>query len=328
MSGGTIAYHLRPNKAVDRHLFIDLLTRIHGYSPIHDHTYIGFGGPFLEDFRIIHSQFGIRSMVSLELSQEVYERQKFNKPLACIRCRNVSSGDFISEYNVDGNSIIWLDYAIPKQLRQQLDEFRALLPQLRHMDVVKITLNANLDTLGGQQQGMTREDLAESRLTKLRQRIDDFLPQDVSAAAMTRDGYPVLLYHTLERTFRSALAGSRAETFLPLTSFYYADSGHTMLTLTGIVLNASAQRGFIKKSRVSRWELALPKAGGPLPINVPSLSTRERLFVDRLLPKHKARTILRRLKFLCEDGEEETLKVLTSYALFYRHYPYFSRVFP
>ena len=43
-------YHQRPNKTVDRYLFVELLSKINRYRHIGDYSYIGLGGPSLEDF--------------------------------------------------------------------------------------------------------------------------------------------------------------------------------------------------------------------------------------------------------------------------------------
>ena len=66
MSGERVPYHLRPNKFVERALFVELLSHINAVHPIADYVYVGFGGPYLEDFKILHQHFGIKNMLSLE----------------------------------------------------------------------------------------------------------------------------------------------------------------------------------------------------------------------------------------------------------------------
>lgn len=46
------AYHLRPNKAVDRNLLMDAIGMLAGMDSDgpRGYTYHGFGGPYLEDF--------------------------------------------------------------------------------------------------------------------------------------------------------------------------------------------------------------------------------------------------------------------------------------
>ena len=59
MSGSSLPYRLRPNKAVDRELFLSLLMRLTPKLGLEKYHYVGLGGPFLEDFRLLHSRIGI-----------------------------------------------------------------------------------------------------------------------------------------------------------------------------------------------------------------------------------------------------------------------------
>jgi len=67
-SGSTIPYHLRQNKAVERVLFEEQLKLVSTWlesleaTPIEKYRYIGFGGPFLEDFKSIHRNLKIEDM--------------------------------------------------------------------------------------------------------------------------------------------------------------------------------------------------------------------------------------------------------------------------
>jgi len=65
MSGTSIPYHLRQNKAIDRYAFLELLSRIDRFCNITEYSYIGFGGHSLEDFKYVHSRFGINNMTSI-----------------------------------------------------------------------------------------------------------------------------------------------------------------------------------------------------------------------------------------------------------------------
>ena len=67
MSAGTSRhppYHLRPNKAIDRFLLVDLLRHV-PYEERKRYEYIGLGGPFLEDFKIMplpSHRHGVKSL--------------------------------------------------------------------------------------------------------------------------------------------------------------------------------------------------------------------------------------------------------------------------
>src|SRR5438128_1087470 len=81
MSGATLPYHLRPNKAVDRLLFVDLLARLDSAVSIADnYEYVGLGGFTMEEFRMIHERFYELPLKSLEENRQVERRARFNAP--------------------------------------------------------------------------------------------------------------------------------------------------------------------------------------------------------------------------------------------------------
>jgi hypothetical protein len=333
MSGAKVPYHMRQNKAVERQLFIDLLTRINRYRPISDYRYISFGGAYLEDFKLIHSHFGNRNLVSLENDSLAFARQKFNLPLSCIKALNIDSSAFIDEYNASNSSIIWLDFADPRRIREQILQFQALLPKLLHHDVLKITLNASPYALHSAQAGAdgrreTSDVVNQKRLKKLEHRIGEFLPQNVSADQMSVDQLPSVLCKALEFAANDALGGRRADGifFQPLTSFAYADSDHQMLTLTGIILNDIERKDFFRETQIRRWKLATPHWGSFQNIMVPALTAREKIFIDQLLPRQSSKAIHKKLKFEFENTPEKSQSVIDNYKKFYRYYPNFHKV--
>ena len=74
-AGSSLPYRLRPNKAVDRELFLSLLMRLAPKFALEKYHYVGLGGPFLEDFRMIHGRLGIAKMTCIETEEEVHKRQ-------------------------------------------------------------------------------------------------------------------------------------------------------------------------------------------------------------------------------------------------------------
>ena len=65
-AGSSLPYRLRPNKAVDRELFLSLLMRLAPKLALEKYHYVGLGGPFLEDFRLVHGRLGIAKMTCIE----------------------------------------------------------------------------------------------------------------------------------------------------------------------------------------------------------------------------------------------------------------------
>src|SRR5258706_3002347 len=230
MSGGTLAYHLRPNKAADRALFLELLAKVDGKLDLRRYTYVGMGGPFLEDFRQIHGHVGIHRMVSFESSREVYQRQRFNRPLSCIRCMHATSAEFIEQFPFDTPTVIWLDYTDGER-RSQLAEMQTVLAKLRARDILKLSMNASAATLGvgrvwdkdtGREINLDREILLERRFQKVKEVLGDFVPDDATASQMDDNGLSIVLCRAIVRAAAQALAGHESA-FIPLTAFQYAD---------------------------------------------------------------------------------------------------------
>ena len=110
-------YHLRPNKYVDRHLFLNALERLAPYLGIKDYRYVGFGSYLFDDFKLIHNKLNISTMISLECDLCEYKRAEYNVPFNCIRIINQTSTDFLSSNEWDDqNNIVWLDYTSPKKI--------------------------------------------------------------------------------------------------------------------------------------------------------------------------------------------------------------------
>ena len=79
MSGGSVPYHLRQNKTVERGVFLDFLLRLSRATAVNlrKYRYIGFAGPFAEDFKLVHAHLGISRFTSIEEDEDVVKRQKW-----------------------------------------------------------------------------------------------------------------------------------------------------------------------------------------------------------------------------------------------------------
>lgn len=324
-TGNSIPYQLRKNKIIDRYAFVELLELINRSNNISDYTYIGFGGHSLEDFKYLHYRFGITKMISLEQDKETWKRQKFNKPVSCIECLNESSKEFIQKFERENNTIVWLDYTSPKDLRSHLLEFQSLLTTLSANDIVKITLNANPSALNGNSNSTDKE----SRFEKLKSILGDLISATVTSDLMVHKEYPKALFLTLKRAAKLSLS-SFPIYFQPLTCFAY-DDGQQMLSVTGILLEKGKEvdntKNFLSNSGILDWKLSeIIWRDKPTIINVPDLTIKERLLVDSLLPDHPIEKIQEELGFLFSSKTEESLKMLEVYAFFYRQAPHFSRI--
>jgi hypothetical protein len=321
--GGSIPYHLRQNKAIDRNLFTDLLSRIGRYKNISDYTYYGFGGPYMEDFKHLHGALRLQDMVSIEREREVVKRQRFNQPLACVRILEGASGDFIARFDPETPSVVWLDYTEPKDIGIQLVELQQLVSKLNPYDVVKITLNAAASALGEPKEA--DKDLKEYRLEVARERIGGFLPAHAGNDDVTGKNYPGLLLQAIHLAEHKGMEGRRAWMLQPLSAFTYAD-GQPMVTATAIVLPKSDIDAFFSHTRLKHWPYVSVDWSAPRSISVPDLSLRERLKVEAMLPSASSKDILDALGYRIAATPAESEELMENFVRYYRMYPLYSRV--
>lgn len=335
MSGGWLPYHLRKNKAIDRAIFMEFLSKLNAYKPISKYGYVGFGAIHLEDFKLIHSLFAISDLTCIEIDHIIHKRQKFNLPLSCINLESISSDSFIANFFPDKNYIIWLDYTSPRQIKQQINEFFALLQKMQPYDVVKITLNANPNSIVDEKQfrigkqtlneKFDPDELYEKRFDELKNKVDEYFPQKIDSSMMTKRKYPNVLCKILEYVTESAL-GDTEYCLVPITSFVYSDSEHQMLTLTGAILHDGDVSEFFDKLDLLNWEYISNTWGPPQLIDIPDLTLKERLAIDTFLPCDSPEQIVESLNIQFDSNEEKSLDKLNNYIKYYRHYPFFSKV--
>jgi hypothetical protein len=320
--GGTIPYNLRQNKAIERSLFVDLLSRLGRYRNISNYTYIGFGGPFMEDFKLVHTVLRINKMISLEIDKNVLARQNFNSPLSCIDLCSKKSGDFLVTHEFEGPNIVWFDYAIPKDLPKQLAEVESLVSKLSDGDIVKITLNANPGTLGSPTKG--DEDLLDFRAKAAKSRLVSYGPPTVLPDEVTARNYPSLLLKAIENAMKKGVAGTPNLIIQPLSAFVYAD-GQQMLTVTAIILKDKFRKDFIFKSRLYAWAYHSLTWRKPLSISIPDLSMKEKIFIESMLPGATWLEIRSKLGYFIGDKKDEKV-LMESFIKYYRMSPSYSRI--
>lgn len=318
-------YHLRTNKAVDRFLFLETIRRLVDAGHAEEYKYFSFGGPYLDDFRLIHENFPEIKMTSIERDAEVFKRQKFHLPSGDIKMEKCDMHSFLSQYDSENEkSIFWLDYTGLEYY--QFGEFMLLLSKVAAGSIVKITLqcmpgshtNKPTDVKDGK--GKFKKDKPEL----FRKKFMDVLPSSSVPIPRSGSDFSKLLQDMIQVASQKVLS-SAAEglVFQPLSSTYYRD-GLGIFTLTGVVCEPTDKKAIKKK--FSNWKPAnLNWRKKPVHIDVPTLSTQERLHLQGLLPC-EGRKLVKSLGYKI-DGKN-SLSQLKQYAEYYRQYPYFIRSTP
>lgn len=311
----SLPYHIRPNKTADRELFISLLNLLEGTLDIKGYQYVGMGGPFMEDFRLIHSKVGIQYMECVEVDHETHLRQKFNKPFPNVECFHDRIEEHLKKKEFENAAIIWLDFTAPNQWRQQISLFASQLAQLPLNSVLRITLNAHPQSLGDPKpkedgRPITAEEKREWMLEKLKKQLDSYLPYEATREDLTKKKFGRLLLNSLELAVSDVLRHHSDRKVVWAFSTHYAD-GQPMVTATAIVL---APDDKTIQPIIEKWEFHT-ELHEPHILDMPALSTYERLTLQ-------SKGSLGHSITSSGIGDDP----IEIFKKFYRVYPHFSKV--
>ena len=325
-AASALPYQLRPNKAVDRELFLSLLSRLSGTLRLENYTYIGLGGPFLEDFRLVHSRLGVQQMVCIEAEKAVHERQCFNRPVPSVECVHNTLEDYIDSANIENSVILWFDYTDPKSVTKQISRFAETVASVPIHSILRITLNANPESLGKPEpldiqtppNGLKNETdprptLYEWRLARLRNRLGVLFPTQTQAADMARSVFGRVLLQALKLAVSNELLSTPDRTISWMLATHYAD-GQAMVTATLLVLPVGIEVDTITKT----WNF-YSTPDNPLLLDMPVISTRERLTLESNWGRSPEMSYEFPHSALAEDPIE-------AFKRYYRVFPHYSRV--
>jgi hypothetical protein len=328
MSAAGLPYRLRPNKFVDRELFLDIISRVVSARGPRDYAYISMGGAHLVDHFGVFRRTGIEKLYAFDENNNTVERQKANKPFDQVKCECHGSDELAGRYEQILNdlsadkAVIWLDYTRPKQRLSQLQEVESLAKKLLPGDVLRVTLNADIEGLlklkAQLPKGLTFTTPNEEWAALLRQQLGELVPADLNG--FTAASFPGALARCVEAAISSGLAqGEEGAIALPLLSTTYQDTSR-MLSVTVLICASDEET-----ATPPHWDFLPNGWSEVINIDAPDLSLREKGKLDSILHmgiKDAADT----LGFFLGDSRERSEATIDSYTTFRRYYPSFSNV--
>lgn len=327
-TGSSLPYRLRPNKAVDRELFLSLLLRLAPALSLARYHYVGLGGPFLEDFRLVHARLGIGRMTCVESEEAVHKRQKFNQPIPSMECLYSTLEDYLDGHDFATPAIVWFDYTDPRSVTTQIQRFSRTIGTVPLGSVLRVTLNANPETLGKPDPSEISVEVADEssedraqkpttqewRLTRFRERLGPLFPNGMTPDAMTHRNYGPSLLRVLKLAVEREVLNLSDRRIVWALATHYKD-GQAMVTTTLVVC---APDDVATEQLVKGWEF-YSTTDAPHRLDLPALSTLERLTLES---NYDAREKLGFDLPQSDMGENP----FDTFKKFYRIYPHFSRV--
>jgi hypothetical protein len=293
-------------------VFIEAVRALVDGSKSGAYAYHGFGGPFLEEFRVLYDSIPHLKMISVEEDADVHKRQQFHLP--CRRIQLVLSrfSDYLAAFSPsEGGDAIWMDYT--HLTYEPFSDLMTVLDKTQGVSLIKFTLPA-----GG-------KDFAD-KADEFQQTFANLLSSQSAGPPGTAPAWAALLQEMVQVAAQRALSGLE-RVYLPLTSFLYSD-GTPMYSFTGVSC-PSKESGSVA-NRFSRLPFNAQGWATPTQIAIPILSTKERLKLQCLLPRagNAGKVLLSRLGYLIGQNSEESEEALSQYARFHRHSPYYMRAVP
>jgi len=316
-------YFLRFNKAADRFALIEAIRRLGKLGgDLEDYTYYSLGGPFLDDFRLMYEFYPEIALVSVEETEETFKRQLFHRPCGKIAFFHGDMSSFISRYQPDDEkSIFWLDYTGFKF--SHFEDFKRLLRKVTKGSMIKITLQVDPKEY---HRGTTGD--RETNFSNFRRTFENYLPDPSTNPPKMVLDLVCLVQKMLQIASNQAFPAEATQlTFQPVSTFYYSDSTW-MLTLTGIVWPREELNKIT--NAFNNWEFLNLTWDNPKLIDIPILTTKERLLLQSILPcgQPRGERLFKKIGYRIEDDDKKTIDALEQYAAFHRYSPYFMQGFP
>lgn len=303
-STNCINYELRPNKFVERKMFVSSLARIMGFFR-KTYQYIGFGGIAFTDFKLIHKELNIENLHSIE---KMYSKEKleFNKPYAQIQIEHGDSTNVLTKLDLSKPTIIWLDY--DNRLEPfMFDDLNIVLQDIPIGSIYVMSCNSILKN----------NDNETMSLVELKEKFQDLVPFNISEDCCAEKNAP----KTVSRMIGDAcnknikdrsLLGEQIH-FQKLYNFTYTDNQAPMITYGGIVLSNEMTIADLQLD-----DFPFINTNDIYEINIPNFTLREMSYINHSITDEEK---------IHHDLIEKSIVKLKEYENYKKFYKYIPNYF-
>lgn len=318
MSGSStsVNYNVRPCKSIERRMMCEIISCLTPFKPLYEYRYIGMGAKYFADFSLIHKEFGINRMYSMEINSEENNKKRFefNKPFNCIKMVFGNSADILNSMQFEWKgikNIIWLDYDGGINANQ-LQDVETCVGKIDSGSMVFVSFNSNFGNKFKKASPKEKLDIFCSRIDN-ETLVKLLSPKDVSKER---------IYKTINQMFRLVVQNKISERngiiqeerdkfrSQQVAYFKYNDSATTMLTLGWIVYKKEDEECY-KKCNFNKLDF-YNDTDIPYDITVPNFTYKELTVLNRNMPD--VEYPIKEAEFFAEDEIEAYRKI-------YRYYP-------
>jgi uncharacterized membrane protein len=307
-----INYALRPAKNVERKMFCEAFHRLSPFAKVDSYRYVGLGSTYFSDFILFHKALNLRQMISIEEDGVNENRFTFNKPYNCVKLEIGHSNVVLPRLKWDCRSIVWLDFTA-KMKRTVIKDIALITSKISSGSVLLVTLNADPETLSGENEIHEKIDLLKSEVGVSK------VPADLSPKSFagwgTANVYRNIINNQIEETLaaRNGVLPAGARLRYKQVFFFHYEDGAMMMT-TGGVFYDEGQELLFNKCGFHLLDFYRDTDVG-YKIEVPCLTFKEIHALDKQLPRIDGSTIQ-----LPDVPDADILK----YEKIYRYFPSFT----
>lgn len=307
-----INYQYRPAKSIERKMLCDLIREIQLIRADGEMRYIGLGAKYFTDFLLLHNEFGITDMISIEAQKERQVRYDFNKPLKCIQMWYGSTNEIlpqISGFDQKMN-LVWLDFddAFGETMIYDLETI------FRNINIGSMFFISCNHSYRGETQSEKRESFKES--------TGIFFDEEIKKADYTNKRMPYVIKKVIDNQIQRII-GLRNRTekettveYMQLVFLTYQD-GAPMMTIGGILVDDELKNKINESKLIDKYTF-VSYGGNAFSIDIPCLTNKEIQLILQNLPITKEEFRENEQKFY-GIGYDEICK----FEKIYRYYPYY-----
>lgn len=279
-----IDYRVRPAKAVERKMFVEILRKLSEFGRLEGYRYVGFGSLYFSDFKLFHRVLGFDSMISIENTTDpiIQQRFSFNCPYRHVQMRYGLSTDILAALDWYERTVAWLDYDGHLD-KTTFADLEITCSKAKSGNAIFVTVNAAAPAENNE------DGEALGVLDALKKRVgNDRVPigtksSDFSGwgtAKVYRDIINTQIEDTLKKLNGVRPAGTKL-VYKQLVNFHYED-GARMLTVGGVLYEAD-QSNLYERCGFDKLPFVAQATDAYL-IDPPHLTFKEVRHIDASMP--------------------------------------------
>ncbi|MBR1597391.1 MAG: hypothetical protein IJ661_00595 [Lachnospiraceae bacterium] len=306
-----INYQIRPAKSIERKMLCDLIREIQLLRSNGEMRYIGLGAKYFTDFLLLHNEFGITDMISIEAQKERQMRYEFNKPLKYIQMWYGSTNEVLPQLDNfdDKMNLIWLDYDSMFN-ETMLKDVETICKKLCVGSMFFLSCNCSFSG--------TQTD----KMKAFKENVGEYFDESTEKKQYSANNIPYTIKSLIDKQIKNSIEMRKRINndnleYLQLLFLKYKD-GAQMLTIGGVIVDEKL-RNNIENSRLFNKYDFISINNNLYSIDIPQLTNKEIQLILKNLPISEEEYIINQDKFFGIEYDE-----IAKFQKIYRYYPFYS----